>query len=280
MPYVPSREEDLKTQLTQKYRTARMNLLAAIIFTVVNIILALTGSDVMFLFSMTVPYMMTLAALANPGTIIVPILAILIVGILAVYVVCWFFSGKRYEWIWGAIVLFALDTLYMIYFYFHVGIMGEAMIDIAFHIYVMVFLVMALVHGINLKTISKQESSAPQPAPQEAMPQEKGEAQREAGTDTAVPDSPVLREADMGVKARVLVAAQVEGLDIVFRRVKRVSELVIDGKVYGEWEALIESAHALTAVVSGHRIQAGFDGAAHSFIYVDGNLIATKLRLI
>ena len=77
-----------------------------------------------------------------------------------------------------------------------------------------------------------------------------------------------------------MVAAQVEGLDIVFRRVKRVSELVIDGKVYGEWEALIESAHALTAMVSGHRIQAGFDGAAHSFIYVDGNLIATKLRLI
>lgn len=204
MPYVPSREEDLKTQPTQKYRTARMNLLAAIILTVVNIILALTGSDVMFWFSMTMPYMMTVAALSNPGTIIVPILAILIVGILAVYVVCWFFSGKRYEWIWGAIVLFALDTLYMIYFYFHVGIIGEAMIDIAFHIYVMVFLVMALVHGINLKTISKQESSAPQPAPQEAMPQEKEEAQREAGTDTAVPDSPRVARGGSGCEGKSL----------------------------------------------------------------------------
>ena len=58
--------------------------------------------------------------------------------------------------------------------------------------------------------------------------------------------------------------------------------LVADQKepqVYDEYVALVEMPHALAAIVDGHLYEAGFN-ASRSFIAVDGQEIASKLRLI
>ena len=100
---------------------------------------------------------------------------------------------------------------------------------------------------------------------------------RKSATDTA--DSPVLRYADPDKKCRVFLEIQQDGLHICYRRVGRVNELVINGRVYDEYKALLEFSHALTARVGGHFVEAGFDGDQQSYILLDGVQIAEKTRL-
>ncbi len=271
MQYVPTPEEQKRQQLKQKFGVARMNIILAIGFTIVNIILALTGSDGMFLFSMTGPYVLTWAALNNPGTIVVPLMIVLIVGIMAVYAVCWYFSGKRYEWLWGAAVLFGLDTLYMAFLYWNTGLVVDGLLDIAFHAYIIYYFVMGIKNGVALKEMG----DAPQVL---EVPKEEGLFTE--GQSVMESETRPLRDADMGVKARTLVEAQAAGHSIVYRRVKRTNELVIDGKVYGEFTGLFEPAHQVAAAVDGHAIVAVADGRAYCYILVDGVEVARKMRMI
>ncbi len=87
-----------------------------------------------------------------------------------------------------------------------------------------------------------------------------------------------IRRADMEVKYRVLSEAKVEDYVICYRRVKSVNELVINGYVYDEKKGVVEFAHNLYASVNGHIIEAGFDGAAYSYILFDGNRIKQDRR--
>ena len=89
-----------------------------------------------------------------------------------------------------------------------------------------------------------------------------------------------LRRADSSVKSKTLLEATVEGYRICYRRVKRVNELVINGTVYDEKKGIIEFAHNLSAIIDGHRIEAGYDEDGYSYIILDGMRIAEKRRII
>ena len=89
-----------------------------------------------------------------------------------------------------------------------------------------------------------------------------------------------IRPADTYVKSRTLLEAEAQGHVITYRRVKRVNELVIDGNVFDEHEALFEFAHSLKAEIDGHIIEVGYDGIAHSYLKIDDELIAQKVRII
>lgn len=95
--------------------------------------------------------------------------------------------------------------------------------------------------------------------------------------------SPVLRQADMEVKSRLFLQAKRRvgeaTYDIRYRRVRRTNELVIDGWVYDEMTALLEFEHELCAVLDGHTVAAGFDGA-HSYIQIDGKTVKEAVRNI
>ena len=82
----------------------------------------------------------------------------------------------------------------------------------------------------------------------------------------------MLRYADNDVKARIFLENDIYGHKIVYRRVKKTNELVIDGKVYGEYVALLERTHLLTAAVDGHTYGAGFDGRGFVYLTVDGRM--------
>ncbi len=256
-----------KEMIQQKYKIARNNLLLMLILTVINIILYVTGSDTMMLFSATVPYFgIIIGSVAGIPAFLVFCIFIS-VAILIMYLLCWILSKDHYGWMIVALVLFIIDTLAMVGMYFGMGEIS-GILDVVIHAWVLYYLIIGVKYGKRLKNMPEE--------PINVVELEQGENPIET---EEVMHSPILRMADTTVKSRVLLEADAAGHHICYRRVKRINELVIDGYVYADVEMLMETAHALTAQMDGHVFQAGFDGVAHSYIRVDGVQVARKLRL-
>ena len=94
--------------------------------------------------------------------------------------------------------------------------------------------------------------------------------------------TPPLRYADMTKRGRVLLEAKKDKYEIVYRRLKKVNELIVNGKVYDEMKAVFEVDHVLAAEIDGHKIEAGLEGGtySYSFIRFDGETLAEKRRVI
>lgn len=286
------------TSAVNKYRAARSNLLLAAVFTTVNILLLLTKDFTYFLFSAAIPYLIADLGMYICGkypeefyidgyegaeffndTVFYVLLAIAFV-IIAFYVLCYVFSSKgRVGWLIVALVAFSIDTLVM----FSQYNLASSIIDIIFHIYVIVFLVLGIKAHFELKKIEKaEEENARQGEASyafEALQNESGE-ELESDEREDIPDSTPLRAADFSVKSRVFLEANVFSHKVIYRRVKRVNELIIDGYVYAEYKALMEFPHMLTAVKDGHEIAAGIDASSHMVITVDGYIVERKMRFI
>lgn len=161
-----------KNHLEMQYRTARMNLLLMAIFTAVNIAFISFGNSTYFLFSASIPYFLVFLGAVTCGRMpaeyyeqfgetpehIEPMffwimLAVAIV-ILLVYVLCWIASKKHVGWLIAATVLFGIDTLGMFYLY---GLNMSMLLDIAFHIWVLVYLIIGLTAHKKLKNLPKEE---------------------------------------------------------------------------------------------------------------------------
>ena len=285
--------------LATKYRNARMNLLFVALVTLLNVILAATTSDTYFLFSATIPYILTfLGALlcglypaeyyeglgavnVLPMGVFFACLAVSLI-IIGLYVLAFFLSGKnRAGWMIFALVLFCLDTLTL---FLYAGISLEGLLDYVFHIWIIVILALGLRAHAKLKKLPPA-ASAPvilQGENGEIMTFESARSETPPfeNANSTTEDSVPLRSADMSVKQKVLLEATVNGKGILYRRVKRTNELVINGQVYDEYVALAEMPHTLAAIVDGHLYEAGYNTAHRSFIAVDGQEIASKLRLI
>ncbi len=274
-----------KQVLETKYKNARSNLLLVLLFTIINIVLLVAKSDVYFLFSAYIPYALVTLGMAVcgmfpteyyteelsgleflPTSVFAVILGIALV-ITAMYLISWIFSkNNKVGWLIFALVIFAIDTAGMLLFS---EIQLDGIIDIAFHIWVIVSLSMGINACYKLKKLT----------PEEEIPENPFEADDIQQDENIAFNSGVIRIADTDVKARILLEAQALGHTITYRRVKRVNELVIDGNVYDEIEALIETAHTLNAQIDGHLIEVGYDGSIRSYLKVDGQMTAKKIRL-
>lgn len=258
-----------RQNLQQQYNSARANLLVALIFTVVNIVLLFIESDTMFLFSMSVPYFAAVYGyffrLAQYSGLFAACVTVAAV-VLVVYLLCWIFSKKHYNWMLVAMIMFIVDTITLAGFY----ILAEdvtGVLDALFHVWVLYYLIVGVIAGTKLKKLPAEE-----PIPQIATDGEPVETSELA-------DTAPLRYADMAEKFRVLLEADAHGKHICYRRVKRVNELVINGYVYAEFEALVEPPHELSATLGGHTFSAGTDKSSRSYIKADGEILAKKLRL-
>ena len=278
----------------RKYKAARSNLLLVVIATAVNLILAVSGSGTYFLFSAFIPYCLTTFGMVWCGRFppefyedgienyvfldnsVFVILLILSILLTLLYLLAWFMSKKnRVGWLIFALVFFGLDTLGMLIFN---GFAADGILDIVFHAWIIYYLVVGIIAHNKLKNYPYEDE--PVMAYQNAAFQAEGAQEAEAAAEAeAEPDSPVLRKADKDVKHRVLLEKRMFNMDICYRRVKRVNELVINGNVYDEYEALAEQPHTLEACVDGHYIVAAYTGT-HSVISVDGQQVAKKLRII
>ena len=276
----------------RKYKASRANLLLVVIATAINMFLIATGSDTYFLFSAFIPYFLTTIGMVQCG--LLPseyyeypmedyifydkslFVALLIISIIltSLYLLAWFMSKKnRVGWLIFALVFFGLDTLGMLIFN---GIAADGIIDIVFHAWIIYYLVVGIIAHNKLKNYPYEDE--PVMAYQNAVSQTEG-AQEAETAPAPVQNSNIIRRADTDVKHRVLLEKRMFNMDICYRRVKRVNELVINGYVYDEFEALAEPAHTLEAYVDGHHVEAIYNGT-HSIINVDGQQVAKKLRII
>lgn len=259
----------------QKYDTARGNLILMIGASLLNIILFVAGEDIMLLFSATVPYVTAMAGVLSENSVVLTVCLAVTAVILLLYFLCWIFSKKQYGWLIAAMVLFGLDTLFLIGLYIFAQD-ASGILDFIFHIWVFYYLVVGVRQGIRLK---QMPAEAPVPAEEASKEGKEAPPYTYTSTNGVAGDSQPLRKADTDVKFRVLLEADAFGHHICYRRVKRVNELVIDGYVYDEMKKLLETAHELRAIIDGHKIQVGYDEGVYSYLYVDGELITKKMRL-
>ena len=256
----------LRQSLEQKQKAGRNNLLLAIILTVVNIVMLLAGSETMMLFSVSVPYYAVVFGVVFESQEMIITGCVIAAVILIVYFLCWLLSKKRIGWLIAALVLLILDTLALIGFYLLAGEIS-GILDFLFHALLIYYLAAGVHSAGKLKKMPANE-----PVAVEAVSAEEESAAQ-------VMYSTPLRRADMDAKHRVLLEETYGGHQIVYRRVGRVNELVIDGYVYDEYEALMEYAHCLSAQISGHTIEVGFNQIGYSYLNVDGKQIKKKVRL-
>ena len=296
------------------YNSARGNMLLAIIFTVVNSLLACIGGNMYFLFSITFPYAMVSEGAFWTGLMGTPeqyaeygyteadmmpmwFLAVMIVPALValgVYLLCWIFSKKHVGWMIAATVAFVLDTLFLIVWY---GVDVTMLLDYLFHGWALFLFIRGCIAHFKLKELERENAAAEnvfvpatdqgtvisatftETADDTAAPAENVTA-AQAEDGQAQPDSPVLHAADFGVKSRVLLEYKEQAYDICYRRVGKVNELVINGMVYDLLETgLVEPPHELCAYLDGHEIAAGTGADSYAFIRFDGEVLKRKLRL-
>ncbi len=98
--------------------------------------------------------------------------------------------------------------------------------------------------------------------------------------EESLENTPPIDDFDPSIKHRVLLQKTTKKLEIKYVRVKSVNKLVVNGKVYDEYKAVVEFEHCLSAIVGGCKIEAGLDSESFSYINVNGKKIAWKQRLI
>ena len=148
------------------FTRARANLLAVVAFTVVNIILAATGSDWMFLFSATIPLMIThlfagIAFVAGGGILVIGVvLALLCAG---VYFLFWALSKRWRVFILVALIIFAIDTLVFLFVVLGIGGAGD-IINLAFSGWVLYYLIIGTIAWAKLSNVNESDIVAVQNA--------------------------------------------------------------------------------------------------------------------
>ncbi|MBQ9083266.1 MAG: hypothetical protein IJY28_07190 [Clostridia bacterium] len=267
-PLEAQRAANQRSEAEEKFASARSNLLLMTVLSTINLFLLAFGSTNMLLFSATIPYWIAARSIVFDVTVLGFVLAMVL---LLVYLLCWWKSEEHFGWMVAALVFFIIDTAFMAWLYVKAADVAGIM-DVLIHAWVLYYLIIGIVYGRRLRTLPPAEVT---PA-HDACEATTGNTESYPLPDT---NSPVLRRIDEDVKCRVLLDAEALGHHIVYRRVKRVNELVIDYYVYDDVEMLVESAHALNARIDGHAVEVGYDGASHSYLKVDGQTVAKKLRL-
>lgn len=173
-----------REQLTNKYMSARHNLLLVVIFTAVNIGLLVAQSNSYFLFSASIPYYLVdlgmylcgkypMEYYADMGAVeffpnsFLVVMIVIAVVILGLYLLSWFLSKKpRVGWMIFSLVIFVLDTLFMLLI---MGINADMILDIVFHGWVVISLISGISSYFKLKKLPEEPEEL---LVEEQLPQE------------------------------------------------------------------------------------------------------------
>ncbi len=262
---------------TKRYAAARADLLIMTVLTILNIVTMFFGNESMMLFSASIPYFAVGSGYwYNDKELLIFGIIIAVISI-SLYLLCWILSKKRYQWLIVATVLFAIDSAYMLWLYFSAGELASGVFDIVIHALVLYYLIAGIITGKKLKALKEEGRLGEGIADDETLSKTQYEYTE---NDEETENSVYKRRADIDTKFRVLAEAAHNGHSIIYRRVKRNNELVIDGYIYDEIEMLIETPHVLSAKIDGDLIQAGLRNPSNSFISVNGNEIVKKIRIM
>ena len=172
-------------------KNTRHNILLVLVFTVINVLLLVSGANSYFLFSAYVPYALAdygmffggmypteyygeyLSEVSFLGTGFFAVMISLAVAVLVLYLVCWILAKKKPKtWLTVALVLFGIDTVVLLWW---LGFSADLLLDYVFHVWVIVSLVKGLSALKKLKELP-EEVEAPMDvvdaAPAEETPAE------------------------------------------------------------------------------------------------------------
>ena len=187
------------------------------------------------------------------------------------------YEQKKYQWLIVAAVLFVIDSAATIWLYASSGEISSGIFDMVIHALVLYYLVVGIITGKKLKALKENYNLG------EGIEEAESSLLTDSDGNEVVANnenSTYKRRAETDVKFRILAKAEYNGHSIIFRRVKRINELIIDGYVYDEIEMLVETPHILSAKINGELIQAGMRYPSFGFISVNGKEIAKKIRII
>ena len=123
--------------------------------TLVNMVLLVLQADVMLLFSATVPYYAVAFGMALGSSSFLGGCICFAAIILLVYLLCWMFSKKHYGWMIAALVLFVLDSFFMVRLYLSLEDFS-GILDVVIHVWVLYYLVIGVKYGHQLKKMPEE----------------------------------------------------------------------------------------------------------------------------
>lgn len=146
-------------------KSARTTLMIAVLFTVLNVVLLLVGSNRYFLYSATIPYYLTFFGYVfdyfTLGTYTLTGLTMAAVPVVAMGL-CWFMSKKDSRWLIGAVAIFGLDTAAMVAMMLWSGDLSASLLDIVFHAWVLISLFQGVKAAARLKAREAQAAAVPE----------------------------------------------------------------------------------------------------------------------
>lgn len=149
----------MRNKYLSYFRKAQANLLLMAVLTVVNIGLLLANATISFPFSAAFPQIAIMFGMElseELGSTVMVIAAVMAIASVGLYFLCWALSKRYPGAMIGALVLFALDCASLIYFFE----LDTVVIDILFHIWVMVYLVFGVVAVVKLRHLPPEEMVA------------------------------------------------------------------------------------------------------------------------
>jgi len=157
-------QETIK-RLAVGFARSRANLILMVAFTVVNLFLSIYGSDFYMLFSATLPTILYNAHRIFPGFVAADMGDFGIVVAFAViffYCICWLLSKRHRVFIVFALIFFTIDTLIFMYIVFIWFGLSDArvFIELAFHAWVMFYLITGAIAWWKLREVSDEDLSS------------------------------------------------------------------------------------------------------------------------
>ena len=139
------------------FNRARNNLLGVIGLTLLNVVLVLFNVNLHFFFSAVVP---SVFAGLFPGVVGI-VLALVSIGI---YIVFWALSKKHRVFLLVAFVVFAIDTLVLLFLVILAAGFGEfdvqMLINLAFHGWVWYYLILGTMAWVRLRNVTPEQAQA------------------------------------------------------------------------------------------------------------------------
>jgi len=261
-----------REKLTRKYQTARGNLLTMTIFSAVNVVLLIIDAGRSFLFSSYIPQVAySYFAYGAPKS---PLMGILIgLAFIGLLLLCYLLSKKEPAWMLCAAALFLIDTVFLFVWMQKAGLeVSSMLIDIAFHAWVLYYLVLGVHAASALRRLPEEDPVSPFETAERIEPT----AEQSAAVDT-LPIEP------HDGKGRLLISEHYNGHTLEVYRKEPHTLLVIDGMVYGTWSGFAESRYSIAARIDGIPIVCTATSKGLDFrmrLFANGQLLGEKRRFI
>jgi len=160
-----------------------------------------------------------------------------------------------------ALVLFTLDTLFLLGVVFAFGELdGSAMFELAFHAWVMFYLISGVKASAQLKKMPQTPSG---PLPQQYW-------------QPGAPDDPSIAKRPESLDGSVILEHHYSNLKITVKRTQYCVELSVNGMVYSDNSNDSRSDYVLIAIVDNIRIDAVMDSSVSNMhLYINGEINAS-----